>query len=294
MIWRCRNSTLDFSDGRPRVMGVLNVTPDSFSDGGKFLDLQAAVAHAHAMIEAGADIIDIGGESSRPGSAPVLLEEELRRVVPVVEQLNAQRPLLSVDTTKAEVARRALDAGAHIINDISAGRFDADMLPLATRTGAGVVLIHMQGTPQTMQQAPHYDDVTREVADFLRERMAAAQAAGIAPEQVVVDPGIGFGKSVKHNLDLLAHLDALNSFGRPVLVGLSRKSFIGKLLGEEVADRLAGSLAAACWAVLRGANIVRVHDVAETVAALRVIDELRQQSGPGLRHGNKGGPHVPC
>ncbi len=300
MLWRCRNSTLDFSDGRPRVMGILNVTPDSFSDGGKFLDPQAAVAHALAMIEAGADIIDIGGESSRPGSAPVPLDEELRRVIPVVEQLThyalriTPSPLLSVDTTKAEVARRALDAGAHIVNDISAGRFDPAMLPVAAQASAGVVLMHAQGTPQTMQQAPRYDDAAREVADFLRERIAAAQAAGIGLEQIAVDPGIGFGKTVEHNMELLARLDEFRALGRPLLVGVSRKSFLGRLLGAEIADRLSASLAAAIWAVQHGANIVRVHDVAETVAALRVIDELRHQSRPGLRHGNQSGPHVPC
>jgi dihydropteroate synthase len=280
MLWRCRNSTLDLSDGRPRVMGILNVTPDSFSDGGKFLDPQAAVAHALAMSEAGADIIDIGGESSRPGSAPVPLDEELRRVVPVVEQLAhyalriTPSPLLSVDTTKSEVARRALEAGAHIINDISAGRFDAAMLPFASRAGAGVVLMHMQGTPQTMQQAPHYDDVAGEVAAFLRERIAVARAAGIGLEQIAVDPGIGFGKTVEHNVELLARLNALCGLDRPLLIGVSRKSF----LGAKVTDRLPGSLAAAIWAVQHGANIVRVHDVAETVAALRVIDELRRKS----------------
>lgn len=288
MIWRGRNFSLDFSDGRSRLMGVLNVTPDSFSDGGSFVDLKAAVAHAQAMIAAGAEIIDIGGESSRPGSAPVPLDEELRRVIPVVVALHTSRStphtprfVVSVDTTKAEVARRALDAGAHIINDISAGRFDAAMLGTVARAGAGLVLMHMQGTPQTMQFDPRYDDVTTEVANFLHERLGAAGAAGIAAEQIVLDPGIGFGKMVEHNLALLARLDALCALGWPVLVGVSRKSFIAKLLGPDGANPDAlrqGSVAAAVWAVTRGANIVRVHDVAETTRALRVIDELRRKS----------------
>ncbi|MFA6563552.1 MAG: dihydropteroate synthase [Verrucomicrobiia bacterium] len=288
MIWRGRNFSVDFSDGRSRLMGILNVTPDSFSDGGSFTDPRAAAAHALAMVEAGADIIDIGGESSRPGSAPVPLDEELRRVIPIVAALhascstpNAPRFLISVDTTKGEVARRALEAGAHIINDISAGRFDAAMFDTVARAGAGVVLMHMQGTPQTMQLDPRYDDVMREVTGFLHERLGVAGSARITAEQIVLDPGIGFGKTVEHNLALLARLDALCALGWPVLVGVSRKSFIAKLLGPGGANPDAlrqGSIAAAVWAVTRGASIVRVHDVAETARALRVIDELRRKS----------------
>lgn len=286
MIWRGRNFSLDFSDGRSRVMGILNVTPDSFSDGGSFADPQAAVAHALAMVKAGAEIIDVGGESSRPGSAPVPLDEEIRRVVPVVEQLccysslATRHVLISVDTTKSEVARRALEAGAHIINDISAGRFDPAMLATVARAGAGLVLMHMQGTPQTMQLDPRYDDVTGEVAGFLHERLAAAEAAGVAPEQIAVDPGIGFGKTAEHNLTLLRRLDAVCALGRPILIGVSRKSLIAKLLGADRASAEAlrqGSIAAAVWSVTRGAHIVRVHDVAETTQALRVIDELRRK-----------------
>jgi len=287
MIWRGRNFSLDFSAGRSRVMGILNVTPDSFSDGGTFTDPKAAVTHAMAMVEAGAEIIDVGGESSRPGSAAVSLDEELRRVIPVVEQLThyalriTPRPLISVDTTKSEVARRAIEAGAHIINDISAGRFDPAMFATVARAGAGLVLMHMQGTPQTMQLDPRYGDVTSEVADFLHERLGAAGAAGITAEQIVLDPGIGFGKTVEHNLTLLARLDALCALGWPVLIGVSRKSFIAKMLGPDGTNPDAlrqGSVAAAVWAVTRGANIVRVHDVAETAQALRVIDELRRKS----------------
>ncbi len=284
MIWRCKNHTLDFSDGRPRVMGILNVTPDSFSDGGQFLKPETAVAHALAMIEAGADIIDIGGESSRPGAAPVPLDEELRRVLPVVQQLtqyairNTPRVLLSVDTTKAEVARQSLAAGAQIINDISAGRFEPSLLRVAAETGAGLVLMHMQGTPQTMQVDPRYEDVTAEVTAFLRERIRAVEAAGVAAEQIAVDPGVGFGKTLDHNLTLLARLKALAALGRPVMVGTSRKGFIGKILGKDVTDRLAGSLATVAWCVLHGAQIVRVHDVAHTAQLVRIIDELRRKS----------------
>ncbi|MBI5687405.1 MAG: dihydropteroate synthase [Verrucomicrobia bacterium] len=286
MIWRGRNFSVDFSDGRSRVMGILNVTPDSFSDGGSFTNPKAAVARALAMVEAGAEIIDVGGESSRPGSASVSLDEELRRVIPVVEHLTrgalsiALRPLISVDTTKSEVARRALEAGAHIINDISAGCFDPAMLATVARAGAGLVLMHMQGTPQTMQLDPRYDDVANEVTGFLRERLAAAEAAGIAAEQIAVDPGIGFGKTVEHNLTLLRRLSAVCAFGRPVLIGVSRKSLIAKLLGADGKNPDAlrqGSITAAVWAVAHGARIVRVHDVAETAQALRVIDEFRRK-----------------
>jgi dihydropteroate synthase len=288
MIWSGRDFSLDFSGGRSRLMGILNVTPDSFSDGGSFVDPKAAVAQALAMTQAGAEIIDVGGESTRPGSAPVPLDEELRRVIPAVEALHAAcsapltpRFLVSVDTTKAEVARRALEAGAQIVNDISAGRFDPAMLEIVAHAGAGVVLMHMQGTPQTMQLDPRYGDVTNEVAGFLRERLAAAQAAGVSAEQIAVDPGIGFGKTVEHNLTLLRDLGALDSLGRPILVGMSRKSFLARILGPDAAGTEAlrqASVAAAVWAVAQGAAIVRVHDVAETAAALRVIDELRRKS----------------
>lgn len=254
-------------------MGVLNVTPDSFSDGGRFVDTDRAVAHAQAMARAGADIIDVGGESSRPGSQPVSAEEELRRVIPVIERLADL--LVSIDTTKAAVAEAALAAGARIVNDISALRFDPRMAEVVRAAGAGLVLMHMQGTPQTMQQNPRYDDVVSEVRAFLSERIRLAEAAGIARGQIAVDPGIGFGKTVEHNLKLLAHLDEFCSLGCALVVGVSRKSFIGKLLGRDVHERLAGSLAAAAWAVARGANVVRAHDVAQTVDVARMLDALK-------------------
>ncbi|MBM3889298.1 MAG: dihydropteroate synthase [Verrucomicrobia bacterium] len=281
MLWRCRHHCFDFSDGRTRIMGVLNVTPDSFSDGGRFLDPRAAVARAVEMADAGAEIIDVGGESSRPGATPVPVEEELRRVMPVLQECARElgaRVALSIDTTKAEVARQALDGGAVIVNDISAGRFEPALLSAAARAGAGLVLMHMQGTPQTMQLAPAYADVVGEVTAFLRERMTAARGAGIGEEQIVVDPGIGFGKTLGHNLELLARLNEFAALGRPVLVGTSRKGFIGRLLGKEVDERLAGTLATVAWCAARGANIVRVHDVQETAQVLRVIDELRRKT----------------
>ncbi|MCX7827367.1 MAG: dihydropteroate synthase [Verrucomicrobiae bacterium] len=281
MLWQCRHHSFDFSDGRTRIMGVLNVTPDSFSDGGRFLEPRAAVDHAIAMAEAGAEIVDVGGESSRPGAAAVPQEEELRRVMPVLRECARElgaRVALSIDTTKAEVARQALDAGAVIVNDISAGRFEPALLSVAARTGAGFVLMHMQGTPRTMQASPRYADVLGDVTAFLRERWVAARTAGIADEQVVIDPGIGFGKTLEHNLELLARLDEFAALGRPVLVGTSRKSFIGQLLDRDVDHRLAGTLASVAWCAAHGANIVRVHDVQESAQVLRVIDELRRKA----------------
>jgi dihydropteroate synthase len=255
-------------------MGILNVTPDSFSDGGAFADTERAVAHAQAMAAAGADIVDIGGESTRPGAAPVSAEEEIRRVVPVIEKLSGLT--ISVDTMKAAVAERALTAGARIVNDISALRFDARMTDVVREAGAGVVLMHMQGTPRTMQVEPRYDDVVAEVRAFLAERIAFAESRGIKKSQIAIDPGIGFGKTVEHNLTLLAHLEMFCELGCPVLVGASRKSFIGKLLTREPQERLAGSVAVAVWAVTHGARIVRVHDVAETVDAVRMAEAIQQ------------------
>jgi dihydropteroate synthase len=252
---------------RTLVMGILNVTPDSFSDGGRYADIERAVAHAREMVAAGADIIDIGGESTRPGSQPVTVEEELRRVLTVIKQLPDL--LLSIDTTKPEVARQAVAAGAQIINDISASLFE-----VARESGAGLVLMHMQGTPATMQQAPRYDDVVREVREFLAARLALAEARGVKRSQIAVDPGIGFGKTVEHNLQLLAQLEQLQELGCPIVVGASRKSFIG----GAPAERLPGSLAAAAWAVAHGASVVRVHDVAETVQVVRMIEAIRKWS----------------
>lgn len=262
-------------------MGVLNVTPDSFSDGGKFMDADSAVEHAREMARAGADIIDVGGESTRPGAAPVSTEEELRRVLPVIERLRDL--IVSVDTTKAAVAERALAAGARIVNDISAFRFDSRMIDVVRDAGAGVVLMHMQGTPQTMQQNPHYDDVVAEVRSFLAERVAFAESHGLKKSQIAVDPGIGFGKTVEHNLQLLARLGEFGSLGCPLLVGTSRKSFIGQLLGpreagrmHETDGRLWGTAATVAWAVAQGARVVRVHDVTEMADVVRMVEAVKQ------------------
>jgi len=273
---------LQWADARhPQVMGVLNVTPDSFSDGGCFLDREAAVARGLGMAAEGAAVIDVGGESSRPRADPVSEAEELERVVPVIRELAAELTLghpgvrISVDTVKPAVARAAVAAGASIINDIS-----ASLWPVAAETGAGWVAMHMQGTPRTMQDAPAYDDVVEEVVAFLGERASAAAAAGVG--EVWVDPGIGFGKTSAHNLELLAGLDRFRDIGRPVLVGVSRKSFLGVVARDpeapsgaplDVTDRLEPSLAAAVWALEHGADMVRVHDVAPTVRAARLIAE---------------------
>jgi dihydropteroate synthase len=275
MHWQLRDRVLDIGP-RPLVMGIVNVTPDSFSDGGLHFSSSAAVTHALELIRQGADILDIGGESSRPGAAPVPLDEELRRVLPVIEALAKQTTTpLSVDTCKAEVARSSLTAGAHVINDITALRGDPDMAGVVKQFGAGVILMHMQGTPQTMQRAPHYDDVVAEVGRFLEERLQDAVDFGIARERVALDPGIGFGKTSAHNLELLARLDKFQRLGRPVCLGVSRKGFLGKRLGRPVERRLAGSLAAVCYALGRHAvQIVRVHDVAETRDAVTVYEAI--------------------
>ena len=271
LTWTCRDRVVRF-DAPCLIMGILNITPDSFSDGGQFLDTDRAVEHGLAMAQEGAGILDIGGESSRPGAEPVSVDEEIRRVVPVVEAL-AKRTgaLISVDTTKAAVAECALAAGAHIINDITAFTGDPAMAEVARRFGAGVVLMHMQGTPRTMQQEPRYRDVVAEVTGYLAARLAALEAAGLARASLAVDPGIGFGKTVEHNLALLRGLPELVRLGRPVLVGVSRKSFLGRLTGREVADRLVPSLAALAYAVQRGAHIMRVHDVKESCEVVRLL-----------------------
>jgi dihydropteroate synthase len=266
---------------RTLIMGVLNVTPDSFTDGGKFLDAQRAAARAREMADAGADIIDVGGESTRPGAASVSEEEELQRVLPVVERLGDL--LVSVDTMKAGVAAKALAAGARIVNDISALRFDPRMVDVVRDAGAGLVLMHMQGTPQTMQQAPHYDDVVAEVRSFLAERITFAESHGLKKTQIAVDPGIGFGKTMEHNLQLLARLDEIGSLGCRLLVGTSRKSFIGKVLARPGAgqacdadERLWGTAATVAWAVAQGATVVRVHDVAEMRDVVRMVEAVKQ------------------
>ena len=254
-------------------MGVVNVTPDSFSDGGRWFDHAAAVEHGRQLIAEGADIVDVGGESTRPGSAPVDESEELRRVIPVVAELSGLGARVSVDTRKPAVAAAAVDAGASIVNDVSASMEMADVVARARRAGGvGWIAMHMQGSPETMQADPHYDDVVAEVRDFLVERAEKAVAAGIDPAQIWIDPGIGFGKRVGHNLSLLRHLRTLVGTGWPVAVGASRKWFIGQLTGGAPAeDRLEGSLALASWAAAEGAAIVRVHDVAPTVQALRLV-----------------------
>lgn len=250
-------------------MGVLNITPDSFSDGGRFLDPALAVAEAERMVEAGAAIIDVGGESTRPGAAPVPADEELRRVIPVVTQLAKCLPVpISVDTSKPEVMRAALAAGAGFINDIQALRLPGALETVAA-SDAGVCLMHMQGEPRGMQDAPRYSDVLREVQSFLAERVQACRAAGIADDRIVIDPGFGFGKTLQHNLILLNGLDRLAGLGVPVLAGLSRKSMLGTILGRPVDRRLPGSLALATIAVLKGAKLIRTHDVAETADAVR-------------------------
>lgn len=254
---------------RPLIMGIINATPDSFSGDGLALDVGRALAQARAFVEDGADILDIGGESTRPGATPVGVEEEIRRVVPLIEALRELDVPLSIDSFKPQVMRAALSAGATLINDINALRAPG-ALDLAAASDAAVCLMHMQGTPQTMQDNPAYQDVVAEVGAFLAERSAACVAAGIAPERIVIDPGFGFGKTPGHNLQLLQGLERLVASGHPVLVGLSRKSLLGKLTGRKVSERVAASVAAAIAAVAHGAAIVRVHDVAATRDALAV------------------------
>lgn len=275
--WRIRGGHLGL--GRPLVMGILNVTPDSFSDGGRYLDPGAAAERAARMIEEGADLVDVGGESTRPGAKPVPAEEEWRRVGPVLERLAAGSDpvVVSVDTTKGEVARRALDAGASIVNDVSGLRFDRSIAEMAARTGAGLVVMHMRGDPSTMQADVAYDDLVGEVRDRLRESVEVAVQSGCDPEQVVVDPGIGFGKSAEGNLELLARLDRLLPLGRPILVGPSRKSFLGALLDLPPEERVEGTLAACVVALTRGARIFRVHDVAPARRALDVAEAIRRR-----------------
>ena len=275
LIWRCRGREVVCGQ-KTLIMGILNATPDSFSGGGKFLAVETAVARGLQMVEEGADIIDIGGESTRPGAKPVQTLEEIERTVPVIGKLREKTDaLISIDTQKAAVARAAVAAGADIINDISA-LADPEMVKVAAETGAGLVLMHMQGTPETMQNDPRYDDVVSNVWNFLEERMAFAIERGVAPEQIALDPGIGFGKTDAHNLALLRGIPQLAAAGRPVLIGASRKSFIGRITGRKKPDeRLAGSLAVAAFSILRGAQIVRVHDVKESCDAARLVDTLR-------------------
>ena len=268
MNFHCGNYQLDLS--RPHVMGIVNVTPDSFSDGGKYESTEKAVEHALQLVAEGADILDIGGESTRPGATPVSLEDELSRVVPVVEALSKVAGVpLSIDTYKPEVMRAAVAAGAHIINDIRALQ-EPGALEIAAQSNAGICLMHMQGLPQNMQNNPQYDDVVTEVHAFLAGRLAAVRAAGIKDERVVLDPGFGFGKRTVHNVALLRELQAIAGLGRPLLVGLSRKSVLGQMTGGDVYVRLHASIAASVISVMKGARIVRVHDVKATADALKV------------------------
>jgi len=261
--------SFQFDLSRPLVMGIVNVTPDSFSDGGLHLTLDAAIAHAHRLIEEGADILDIGGESTRPGAVPVSIQQELDRVLPIIEGLRGVAVPVSVDTFKHEVMRAAIAAGCSMVNDVNALQDEASMRVVA-QTGVAVCLMHKQGEPKTMQTQPRYQNVVEEVKAFLSERIAAAQAAGIDTDRLVIDPGFGFGKTVAHNFSLLANLSELAELGVPMLAGLSRKSMLGAVTGQEVAQRLPASVAAALIAVQRGAAIVRVHDVRATVDALKV------------------------
>jgi dihydropteroate synthase len=265
-------------------MGVVNVTPDSFYDGGLYFEPARAIERALELAAEGADIIDVGGESSRPGAHPVQAGEEKRRILPVVEVLKEKKSvLISVDTTKAEVAEAAVEAGAHIINDISAGRFDPRMLPLAAETGAGLILMHMKGTPRTMQHSPRYEDVVAEVKAFLFERIEAAAACGVSAENIIIDPGIGFGKKLEHNLALLNNLLTLAELRRPMLVGISRKSFIGKILGGlEAQDRLEGTIAAAVISLMNGAAVLRVHDLRAVKKAIAVAESILNQGAANL------------
>ena len=278
-VWRIGGRAVDCSE-RTLVMGVLNVTPDSFSDGGRFFGPVYATRHGVQMAADGADIIDVGGESTRPGSDPVSVADEIDRVVPVIERIAEEAPgvAISVDTRKAEVAAAALDAGASIVNDVSGGR-DPEMFEVVADSGAAIVLMHMRGEPKTMQQAPVYEDVVAEVREYLRERVEAAAFACIDAERIAVDPGIGFGKDLEHNLRLLNRIDALLDLGRPVLVGPSRKRFIGAILDLPEDERDEGTAGAVAWAVAKGAHVVRVHDVKTVARVVRVMDAIARAGG---------------
>ncbi|MGZ4149226.1 MAG: dihydropteroate synthase [Actinomycetota bacterium] len=277
-VWRCRDRTFELGR-RTLVMGVVNVTPDSFSDGAMFADAHDAERYATQLLDEGADLVDVGGESTRPGSDPVSVDEELRRVIPVIEGLRAARAdaVISVDTRHHEVAAKALRAGASVVNDVTGGR-DPELLRVARDAGAGLVLMHMLGEPKTMQDDPRYEDVVAEVHEYLRERVEAAVFAGMSADALAVDPGVGFGKKLEHNLALLRGLEDFTDLDAALMVGVSRKRFVGALTGvEQAKDRLEGSLAAAGWAAAHGADIVRVHDVLATVRTLRVVDALARE-----------------
>jgi dihydropteroate synthase len=274
MIWQTRTRTFDFS-ARAAVMGVLNVTADSFSDGGQWLNVERAVEHARGMVAQGAEIVDIGGESTRPGAEPVPVEEELRRVLPVIERLAGdERFAISIDTMKPAVARAAVEAGAAIVNDVM-GLRDPAMREVVRETGAGAIAMHMQGEPRTMQREPRYEDVTDEIREFFRQTWGACLRSAIDPMRLAFDPGIGFGKTVAHNLTLLRNLDSMRVSGRPLVLGVSRKSFIGKVLGDGALDaRMWPTVALTSYGATRGANVVRVHDVQPNAQALRMTEAI--------------------
>ena len=274
--YRCRDRVLDLTE-KTRVIGVLNVTPDSFSDGGRFVDSGAAVEQGMRMAEEGADILELGGESSRPGAIALPPEEELLRLLPVLRRLRTRLTIpISVDTYKPEVARVVLDEGAEIINDIYGARGQGPLAEAVAKFGAGLVIMHMKGTPRDMQINPFYDDIVGEILSFLRERVAFAERVGVGPEAIVVDPGLGFGKRLEDNLVLLRHLSRFHSLGKPIMIGPSRKSFIGKILDVPVGERQEGTAACVASAVLQGAAFVRVHDVRPAVRLVRMLDAIRR------------------
>src|SRR5437773_8481486 len=277
--WKIVERVFDLSR-QGLIMGVLNVTPDSFSDGGKFLTAEKAVEHGMQMAAEGADLIDVGGESTRPGAEPVAAEEELHRVIPVIEKLRPKIHIpISIDTSKAQVARAAIETGASIVNDVTGGRGDKEMMPLVAETRSAFIIMHMQGTPRTMQIEPRYAHVVSEITDFFRQQYANAIEFGIDPMAIAFDPGIGFGKTLEHNLELLAHLDQLRVHDRPLVVGVSRKSFLTKLIDSpEISDRGAAAVAFTSLLRARGADVLRVHDVKENANALRLTEAILQRT----------------
>ena len=274
MIFNCGRFQLDLS--KPRVMGIVNVTPDSFSDGGKFNTTEKAIEHALQLVEEGADILDIGGESTRPGATPVPLDEELKRVIPVIGGLRGVGVPLSIDTYKPQVMQAAITAGVDIVNDVCALR-ESQALEIVAASQVGVCLMHMQDRPQTMQADPQYDDVVSEVSHFLKARLDAAEQAGIERSRIVLDPGFGFGKRTAHNLTLLNHLNDIQALGLPLLIGISRKSVLGQVVGSSVDERIHASIAASVVSVMKGANIVRVHDVKPTIDALKIVQAVMNE-----------------
>ncbi len=280
---RKRKFHIDFRS-KTYVMGVLNVTPDSFSDGGRFLDRAKAIEHAFEMFRDGADIIDIGGESTRPGAACVSINEELDRVIPVIEGIARDLKIpVSIDTRKSQVAQAALENGAALVNDISGLRYDPEMASVVADHDAMLIVMHMKGTPQDMQLNPSYKDVIKEIIESLKESVTKAKKAGLGEDNIIIDPGIGFGKTVEHNLEILRRLDEFKILGRPICIGTSRKSFIGKILGTDVEDRLTGTLATSMIAVMKGANILRVHDVKEVSQAARLVDTINNKNYAKIR-----------